>query len=194
MTAALDRRIKRTRKLVQEALFSLMAESPYQKIRISQIADRADISRSTFYLHYQTKDDLLLSSVDEIIDEYFKTIDQPNREDKHSPALLLFSKWKQNIAKMRMILDAGMEYRIYQRLRVFNKQRAQSVESDNKLLDDYIRTMLDGASFALLLRWTQDNAHVPVEQMEALFDGLNITGLFKELGRKMPNFGVEKGN
>jgi len=184
-----DRRVRKTRKLIQDALFSLMQEYPYHKLRISQITERADISRSTFYLHYQTKEDLLLSIVDEIIDQYFKAIDQMDNRSKVSPSHLLFLNWKQNIEKMKLILDAGMEYRSYHPLRTFNQQRGYHPHSRNNLLDDYIRTLLDGAAFALLIRWTQDNASIPVNQMEQLFNGMNIDFMFESLGEKMPDFG-----
>jgi AcrR family transcriptional regulator len=189
MDKTIDRRIRRTRKLVQDALFALMKEIPYQSIRISQITERADISRSTFYLHYETKDDLLLSIVDEIIDEYFQAIDGITNDSAESPAFLLFSKWKQNLEKMRLVLDAGMEFRIYQRLRIFNNQRSAASDTSNPLLNDYIRTMLDGASFALLIRWTRDNAKVPVRQMDQLFNGLNISELFQSMEKQLSDFG-----
>ena len=191
MDNILDRRIRKTRKFIQEALFSLMKEIPYSRIRINQITERADISRSTFYLHYETKDGLLFSIVDEIIDEYFQAIDRVAQGSTQSPAYLLFSKWKQNIDKLRLILDAGMEYRVYQRLRVFNSMRKEQDYAVNPLLNDYIRTMLDGASFALLLRWTQDHAKVPVAQMDQLYNGLNIETLFQSLEDKLPNFGKQ---
>ena len=184
-----DRRIRRTRKLIQDALFALMQEYPYAKIHISQITARADISRSTFYLHYQTKEDLLLSAADEIIDQYFKAIDQADASAKVSPAFLLFQNWKANLDKMKLIVDAGMEYRIFQRLRDFNRQRGYHPQSRNNLLDDYIRTLLDGAAFALLIRWTQDDARIPAKQMEQLFYSLNVDALFDVLGEKMPDFG-----
>ncbi len=184
-----DRRVRKTRKLIQDALFSLMQEYPYAKIRINQITERADISRSTFYLHYQTKEELLLSAADEVIDQYFKAIDRADGSAKVSPAFFLFQNWKANLEKMKLILDAGMEYRIFQRLRVFNRQRGYHPQSRNNLLDDYIRTLLDGAAFALLIRWTQDNARIPVKQMEQLFYSLNVEELFDVLGEKMPDFG-----
>ena len=90
---------------------------------------------------------------------------------------------------MQLIIDAGLEYRIYQRLRVCNLQRDLGNESNNMLLNDYIRTKLDGASFAFLLRWTQDNAKIPVLHMEQLFEGLNFKSLFQSLEEKIPNFG-----
>ena len=188
-----DRRVRKTRKSIEDALFSLMDEIPYQKIRISQITDFADISRSTFYHHYETKDDVLLRIVDEIIDEYFQAIDEVIHGGEKSPTKILFHKWGQNINRMRLILDAGMEYRIYQRLRDFNSRRTYRDETDNPLLNDYIRTMLDGACFALLLQWTKDNASVPAKHMIELFNGLNINALFQSMNEELSEFGVRNG-
>ena len=185
----IDRRIKKTQARIQNALFSLMKETPYQKIRVSQIAKAADISRSTFYLHYETKDALLLGIVDEIIDEYFKGIEEVRSGKGENPARLLFSKWQQHIDQLALVVEAGMEYRIYQRLRAYNKLRGDAVESKNALLDETIRTMLDGALFALLLRWTRDHASVPADQMAQIFEALNIEDLFRTLENEMPDFG-----
>lgn len=189
MAAKPDRRLRRTRKLIQNALFKLMQTTPYRKIRISQIAEEADISRSTFYQHFETKDALLLSVADEIIESYFQAIDKVLLGSDKSPTRLLFSKWQENLERMKLILDAGMEFRIYQHLRMFNTQRRVEDRIRNPLLDDYIRTMLDGACFALLLRWTHDQALIPVAQMEQLFAGLQIDAMFETLGETLPDFG-----
>lgn len=59
------------------------------------------------------------------------------------------------------------------------------------MLDDYIRTMVDGAHFALLLRWTRDKARIPVEQMDQLFSGMQqIPKMFERLEKELPDFGV----
>lgn len=58
-----DRRIQRTRALLHEALGSLMREKAYDRITVAEILDRAKISRSTFYIHFRDKDDLLTSSM-----------------------------------------------------------------------------------------------------------------------------------
>ena len=64
-----DRRILRTRKLLWEALISLIEEKDYSEITIQDIADRANVNRVTFYLHYRDKQDLLVKSVEVIFDE-----------------------------------------------------------------------------------------------------------------------------
>jgi AcrR family transcriptional regulator len=58
-----DRRIQRTRALLHEALGSLIRAKPYDRITVAEILDRAKISRSTFYIHFRDKDELLTSSM-----------------------------------------------------------------------------------------------------------------------------------
>jgi Bacterial regulatory proteins, tetR family len=65
-TAKTDRRVRRTRELLRRALFSLIQEQGYDRITVQDLLDRADIGRSTFYAHYRDKDDLLLSSFEDI--------------------------------------------------------------------------------------------------------------------------------
>ena len=54
-----DRRIRRTRKLLHEALVELIAEKDYDDITVQEITARADIGHRTFYRHYADKDELL---------------------------------------------------------------------------------------------------------------------------------------
>ena len=65
----IDRRVLRTRKLLWEALIALIEEKDYSEITIQDIADRANVNRVTFYLHYRDKQDLLVKSVEVIFEE-----------------------------------------------------------------------------------------------------------------------------
>src|SRR6266700_968438 len=48
-----DRRMRRTRASLQRALIELVAEQDLSEIGVADVVDRADVSRSTFYDHYQ---------------------------------------------------------------------------------------------------------------------------------------------
>jgi AcrR family transcriptional regulator len=61
-----DRRVRRTRKLLHDAFLSLVGEKGYEKLTIQDILDRADIGRSTFYVHYRDKESLLLACLNEM--------------------------------------------------------------------------------------------------------------------------------
>ena len=59
----IDPRVRRTRKLLQDALRSLIHEKRFSKISVQDITERATVNRATFYAHYLDKEDLAASSL-----------------------------------------------------------------------------------------------------------------------------------
>ncbi|MEV5610670.1 TetR/AcrR family transcriptional regulator [Streptomyces sp. NPDC052225] len=64
-----DRRVRRTRRLLRDALVSLVLERGYAAVTVEDITERADLGRATFYSHYTDKDDLLDRVVTDLLDE-----------------------------------------------------------------------------------------------------------------------------
>ena len=58
-----DRRVQRTRELLLDALFALIVERGYERLTIQNLLDRAGVGRATFYAHFESKDELLASSI-----------------------------------------------------------------------------------------------------------------------------------
>jgi len=56
-----DRRVQRTRELLERALIELIGERGYDAITIQDIVDRANVGRTTFYVHYRSKEKLFMS-------------------------------------------------------------------------------------------------------------------------------------
>ena len=63
-----DRRVRKTRSAIKSSFIELLNEK-IRKITIQDIADRADINRGTFYLHYEDKYLLLSDMEDEFISQ-----------------------------------------------------------------------------------------------------------------------------
>ena len=61
-----DLRIKKTKSVLKSTLSSMLNEKSYEKINVTDICKKANISRITFYSHYNDK----FSIIDEIIEEY----------------------------------------------------------------------------------------------------------------------------
>lgn len=57
--ARVDPRVTRTRKLIRDALISLLMEKSFESISVQDIAERATVNRATFYAHYTDKFTLL---------------------------------------------------------------------------------------------------------------------------------------
>ena len=61
-----DKRVRRTRRLLRDALLALVAERGWDAVSVLDVCERADIGRSTFYTHFAHKEALLLSGFDEL--------------------------------------------------------------------------------------------------------------------------------
>ena len=104
-----DRRVQKTRKLLQDALIELVAEKGYESVSIQEILDKANVGRSTFYAHFQDKEQLLHSILDrlnELFEQHKKRVldtaknlagvDSADPTDSLSPTLNLFQFVGQN--------------------------------------------------------------------------------------------------
>jgi AcrR family transcriptional regulator len=57
----MDRRVQKTRKLLQDALVDLVSEKGFESVTVQEVLDKANVGRSTFYTHFQDKEELLHS-------------------------------------------------------------------------------------------------------------------------------------
>lgn len=62
----LDRRMKRTRAAIFDALIRLIFERRYDSIRTADVIEAAGVGRSTFYEHFRNKDEVLLAVIEPV--------------------------------------------------------------------------------------------------------------------------------
>jgi AcrR family transcriptional regulator len=66
-----DRRVRRTQATLQRALIDLVQEQDLSQIAVADVADRADVSRSTFYDHYTDVHELAEAACTSMLDDLF---------------------------------------------------------------------------------------------------------------------------
>ncbi len=91
-----DRRVRRTQRKLKEVLISLLQTNKLSQITVKEICDKADINRSTFYLHYNNVYALWLSIEDEIIsnmNRILETFDARSILTEPLPLLLDITKY-----------------------------------------------------------------------------------------------------
>lgn len=74
MSKNIDLRILKTKKLIHDSFIELIDEKGFDKITINEIAERAQINRSTFYLHYADKYEWLNETVDYAVNKILALI------------------------------------------------------------------------------------------------------------------------
>jgi AcrR family transcriptional regulator len=77
----MDRRQRKTRNAIFHAFSKLLSTKHYNHISVQDIIDEADVGRTTFYAHFQTKDDLLNQMCEDIFDHVFSAA--KGHEDTH---------------------------------------------------------------------------------------------------------------
>ncbi len=68
----MDRRQQKTREAISEALIKLLCEKRLSQITIQELIDEANIGRSTFYSHFETKDELLQALCSDLFDDLYE--------------------------------------------------------------------------------------------------------------------------
>lgn len=175
-----DRRSQRTRHLLSEALVELIKEKDYSTITVSDIIERANIGRSTFYSHYRDKDNLFVGELDRVIDLLSQRI--PGQEEfPFFPSLGLFTHvgeeyelykalvWSPGIDLLIKHLQKSLSQRIEQGL----QKSGQQSEISNPVL----ATFIAGSFLALLKWWLENKMTYSPQEMDKIFKKLTLSGL-----------------
>jgi AcrR family transcriptional regulator len=173
----LDMRVKRSRKLLQDALLQLMKEKPFRDIQITEIADRAQVARPTFYLHYQSKQELLLSHVDDVFEEFYN--EQLSKQtDPEQSCVMIFQYWERYAETLRMVIEANIDNEFRAHLRsYFVRGIPQFAPADFEADEQRMKFTIDfisGGAHSLLTQWVLRDMPYSAEQMGTLFYELSV--------------------
>ncbi|MCP4965503.1 MAG: TetR/AcrR family transcriptional regulator [bacterium] len=166
--ASNDRRVRRTKQRLHEALMSLIVEKGYDKITVQDLIDRADVGRSTFYAHFETKDDLLLSGLERLTtDIELHLVDDPSGAEAILPSLGVF----RHVADQHELFKAMIGSRGIDLVH----QRAQEA------LTDRARSNIERRAAA------GEQSDIPVEARAAFLAGSLMTFLAWWVDNDMPH-------
>lgn len=84
---AVDRRVRKTKKLLKQGLITLMMEKDINDITINELVNLIDINRGTFYLHCRDLRDLLTQIQDEVMTEMNRILEKYSAEDMQTQDL-----------------------------------------------------------------------------------------------------------
>lgn len=177
-----DRRIQKSRRTIKKAFIELLDEKGFGNMSVHDIAERADINRGTFYLHYQDKFDLFEKYVDELLSELISTLEITNREkekiksgkrERDSEPYVQFFKHFQDHSYFykSMFSYKGGPYFYDRFIDVLKKHYVQGLntldicEGQLKTDKDLLIHFMVHAHFGVINYWLQNDMSDPPESM-----------------------------
>jgi len=180
-----DRRAMRSKRLIIGALRELILEKDYKKISVSDIVERADIGRATFYAHFEDKEALSHFMFDQLLTQIEGEIQAILNEDGMKtnacqnliPSLALFriAEEKHRWFKMNATNPSiGLNMLVRPLVKRLETQLDEMDLSPSK--DDapthLTATYLVSALIAILTDWVLDDMTAPPEKMDAMYQSL----------------------
>ncbi|WMT40947.1 TetR/AcrR family transcriptional regulator [Paenibacillus sp. D2_2] len=77
MNKSIDPRVTRTRRLLMDALTELIVEEGVEAITVREIVRKAEVNRSTFYLHFRDKQNIVNHMQDDILNKLSESLKSP---------------------------------------------------------------------------------------------------------------------
>jgi AcrR family transcriptional regulator len=173
-----DLRSRRTRRWLQEALIVLMKEKSFREIQITDITDRAQVSRPAFYLHFHSKEELLLSHVDVVFEEFQTELSSEvaaGQIDRKKFSIMLFKYWERYAQTLRMVIQAENPDIFLQRLKEYVRAIMKEIAAKTRKpaidprLQELVVGYVAGGAYMLLTQWISNKMPFSAEQMGLLF-------------------------
>ncbi len=192
-----DLRVKRTRKLITQAFFTLLRKKKFEKISIQEIADSAMINRATFYAHYADKQDLYDSLIDDFLTDFTAILDESSLIEgdsvhvKEIESILtrFYDFIRKNPEVAQIIVDKSQDQALIDRfLEILSERYAELFaklevrEQDVKVPNDFVISYITSILVGTLKWWTSSSNRMKPNDFAHLIIKLISNGHLTVLG------------
>ena len=198
----LDRRIRKTRRVIRQCLTELLKTKRIQDITVREISEKADINRGTFYLHYRDIFDLMEQIENELLEELEDVLNHFKASDLLSNPALVFTRVfhlvKENSDMVSILIGQNGDINFVNRLKDIVREkclkdwmelfrpgagggRQTSRSSQNTLLDDSAfeayYSFTGTGCIGLVQYWLDSGLKETPEQLASLVEQIISKGL-----------------
>lgn len=174
-----DPRSIRARQAFHQALIDLLKKKTFQKISVTDIARQAGLARHTFYNHYETKEELLNSIIDSILNELFVYAAElditlgstdVDPEVNQKIAVKFFQIWQENTEIVKILDSVDIDRLLIKRMKesftnYFDQHSGARALTIEPALLQYLISFNAYAAIGILNQWLEDGMQYPPEVM-----------------------------
>ncbi len=181
MTKKIDRRQVRTKQLLRQALLECIEEKGFDHITVTDISEKANINRGTFYLHYRDVPDLLDTVMNEMFDRVLSLVrvldpremsEYAYSDEPYPKVVAIFEEVNRHRDFFKVVLGPkgelsyAMRFRNLMSSHLFNKMEYIMPEGSPGLVPrEYIVAYMTSANFGMVMHWVQNGFRETPYQM-----------------------------
>ncbi|TJY43903.1 TetR/AcrR family transcriptional regulator [Cohnella pontilimi] len=169
MNKAIDPRVARTRRLLMDTLTELIVEEGYDAITIREIVRKAGVNRSTFYLHFRDKQDILTHMQEDILNGLAHSLNYPTYTYKSALQDYQSSKMpiKSHMAMFEHIQKHASLYRTMLIEREFRERVTQVIRTEVLRFRDSVweAAFMSNGAVGVILYWLENGMKETITDM-----------------------------
>lgn len=187
-----DRRVRYTRRVIQQSFVRLLSRKPIAKITVKEICEQADVNRSTFYAHYQDPYDLMLKIKQDVLQEIHSwmngLIPLADGSNAYSAMKLVFEYVLANAELCKVMLGEHGDEKLPEEIMMI--AQTQVIEEWKGVGDtgagrlDYFIQFGVHAGIAVVKKWLENGLRESPEEMAELVIRLIYNGLNSVLPKR----------
>ena len=185
-TSQENRKTRYTKQVIREVFIQLLQEQPLEKVTVTRICELADISRGTFYLHYNDPYDLLAIMENEFLADLKqqlleKTVAATIDYSKNPLFWLDILKWLSADKKLAQLFFANPNSTFMTKCLALNRAFSDNLcklqyPEKTQTERDYMHTFYEHGSASVIGQWVKNGFQEPPEQIAEYLTSLNMKG------------------
>ena len=157
-----------TRESLEISLLQLLDKKDLKKITISELVEKAGVSRAAFYRNYESKEELLESIFQSTVSKITKSLEGYNfKTDLYQIWVYLFKEAKKEARIISLAVDYNFEKLLTKAVYEFLEKRSKT-QKNSQGPASYLNSFLSSAIVSVLAKWIKDGMKVPAEKMASL--------------------------
>lgn len=186
LTNHTDRRVRRTKKALRDALFELLETKNINQISVTELTTHADVNRSTFYFYYTDLLDMLQQIQNEayqlfsdVVSECAASVTTIDGFTEYAESLLNFCKEQETLC--RFIINNDVNNQLFHQIQVLminsipNAKDKFSKNNPARYATSFILTAITG----VLIDWMNEGMEIPTHELANFFANIYINGSLK---------------
>ncbi len=167
----IDKRVRKTKKLLLDALTTLMKEKKVNKITVTELTNLADVNRSTFYLYYDDIFDMVDKVESEIMESFSKAFKEFSTQDATYENTLSFFTYvfefvKDNSGMCEILLGPYGEYSFIEKFKRVLKNSQPNINSKNtEIKNEFFMPFIVSGCIGTIQHWLKDDMKTPISDI-----------------------------